>query len=66
MRFLPYEVQLNNTSGEAFWNAMRKSLGSKRRFLPEEALAEIACLYAAYENGENSREKMELLREVQV
>jgi type I restriction enzyme M protein len=49
------KVQLINASGEAFWTSMRKSLGSKRRFLNEAAIAEIARLYAAFEEQDNSK-----------
>ncbi|MBA1445072.1 MAG: type I restriction-modification system subunit M [Chromatiales bacterium] len=49
------KIQLINASGESFWKAMRKSLGSKRRYLPEESLAEIARLYAAFETDDLSK-----------
>lgn len=42
------KVQLINASGERFWKSMRKSLGSKRREIPEDARAEIVRLYADF------------------
>lgn len=47
-------VQLINASGNdahgtPFWQSMRKSLGSKRRYLPEDAIAAIARLHADFE-----------------
>ena len=47
------KVQLINASGERFWKSMRKSLGSKRREIPEEARAEIVRIYAGFLNGES-------------
>lgn len=44
-------VQLIDASGERFWKPMRKSLGSKRREIPEEAIEEIARIYADMLNG---------------
>jgi type I restriction enzyme M protein len=40
------KVQLIDASSERFWKSMRKSLGSKRREIPQEAADEIARLYA--------------------
>ena len=40
------KVQLIDASGERFWKSMRKSLGSKRREIPQEATDEIARIYA--------------------
>ena len=40
------KVQLIDASGERFWKSMRKSLGSKRREIPQEATDEIARLYS--------------------
>lgn len=40
------KVQLIDASSERFWKSMRKSLGSKRREIPQEAAEEIARLYA--------------------
>jgi type I restriction enzyme M protein len=45
------KVQLIDTSGTRFWSAMRKSLGSKRREIPEDARHLIVCIYAGMENG---------------
>ena len=47
------KVQLIDASGEAFWNGMRKSLGSKRREIPEDARAQVVRLYAEFLNGES-------------
>ncbi len=41
------KVQLIDASGEQFWKSMRKSLGSKRREIPEEARSEIVRIYAS-------------------
>ncbi len=49
------KVQLIDASGERFWKGMRKSLGSKRREIPEEARHEIVRLYAELLNGESGR-----------
>ncbi len=46
------KVQLIDASGERFWKAMRKSLGSKRREIPTEACDEITRIYAEMLNGE--------------
>ncbi|MCR9126756.1 MAG: type I restriction-modification system subunit M [Rhodobacteraceae bacterium] len=45
------KVQLIDASGERFWKSMRKSLGSKRREIPQEACDEIARIYAEMLNG---------------
>ncbi len=45
------KVQLIDASGERFWKPMRKSLGSKRREIPEEARDEIISIYADLLNG---------------
>lgn len=47
------KVQLIDASGERFWKSMRKSLGSKRREIPEEATEEIARIYAEMLNGDS-------------
>lgn len=47
------KVQLIDASGERFWKSMRKSLGSKRREIPDEARAEIVRLYSEFLNGES-------------
>jgi len=49
------KVQLIDASGERFWKSMRKSLGSKRREIPDEARAEIVRLYADFLNGESGQ-----------
>ncbi len=46
------KVQLIDASGERFWKPMRKSLGSKRREIPDEARADIVRLYEGFLNGE--------------
>ncbi len=48
------KVQLIDASGAGFWTAMRKSLGSKRRQIPDTARAEIVRLYAGFLNGEGA------------
>ena len=45
-------VQLIDASGERFWRQMRKSLGSKRREIPEEARREIVRIYTEGLNGD--------------
>src|ERR1019366_1911477 len=45
------KVQLIDASSERFWKSMRKSLGSKRREIPESARKEIVRIYAAMLNG---------------
>lgn len=45
------KVQLIDASGEKFWRSMRKSLGSKRREIPEDATREIAEIYHDLLNG---------------
>lgn len=49
------KVQLIDASGERFWKSMRKSLGSKRREIPEEARHDVVRIYADFLNG-GSRE----------
>ena len=46
------KVQLIDASGERFWKSMRKSLGSKRREIPDTACDEIAHIYAEMLNGD--------------
>lgn len=46
------KVQLIDASGERFWKSMRKSLGSKRREIPEAACDEIARIYSEMLNGD--------------
>lgn len=50
------KVQLIDASGERFWKSMRKSLGSKRREIPDEARHETVRIYAGFLNGENGAE----------
>jgi type I restriction enzyme M protein len=45
------KVQLIDASSERFWKSMRKSLGSKRREIPEDARKEIVRIYAKMLNG---------------
>ena len=45
------KVQLIDGSGERFWKSMNKSLGSKRRLIPDEARAEIVRIYGEFLNG---------------
>ncbi len=47
------KVQLIDASGERFWKSMRKSLGSKRREIPDEARYEIVRLYEQFLNGDS-------------
>ncbi|MCF7699955.1 type I restriction-modification system subunit M [Loktanella sp. M215] len=46
------KVQLIDASSARFWQAMRKSLGSKRRQIGEDARAEIVRIYGEYLNGD--------------
>lgn len=48
------KVQLIDASGDRFWKSMRKSLGSKRREIPEEARKEIVRIYAGMLNGDGA------------
>jgi len=45
------KVQLIDAGGERFWKAMRKSLGSKRREIPDEAREQIVRIYADFQTG---------------
>ncbi len=47
------KVQLIDASGERFWKSMRKSLGSKRREIPESATDEVTRIYSDMLNGES-------------
>lgn len=51
-------VQLIDASGERFWKSMRKSLGAKRREIPEEARAEIVRIYGDFINGESGESEV--------
>jgi type I restriction enzyme M protein len=44
-------IQLIDASSERFWKPMRRSLGSKRREIPEDARKEIVQIYAEMLNG---------------
>ena len=46
------KVQLIDASSARFWESMRKSLGSKRRQIGDEARAEIVRIYGEYLNGD--------------
>jgi type I restriction enzyme M protein len=46
------KVQLIDASSARFWQAMRKSLGSKRRAIGDDARAEIVRIYGEYLNGD--------------
>ena len=46
------KVQLIDASGERFWKPMRKSLGSKRREITQEACDDIARIYSELLNGD--------------
>ena len=50
------KVQLINASSERFWRPMRKSLGNKRREIPEQAINEIVHIYSDMLNGEGSKD----------
>ena len=50
------KVQLIDASGERFWTPLRKSLGSKRREIPEEARHDIVRLYEGFLNGESGED----------
>lgn len=52
------KVQLIDASGERFWKSMRKSLGSKRREIPEDATEEIARIYHDLLNGNSGWEEV--------
>ncbi|MCY4226775.1 MAG: class I SAM-dependent DNA methyltransferase [Gammaproteobacteria bacterium] len=42
------KVQLIDAGGDRFWKSMRKSLGSKRREIPDAARSEIVRIYAGF------------------
>lgn len=48
------KVQLIDASSQRFWKSMRKSLGSKRREIPQHARNEIVRIYAGMLNGADS------------
>jgi type I restriction enzyme M protein len=45
------KVQLIDASGERFWKPMRKNLGSKRRFIPDDARETIVHIFHEMANG---------------
>lgn len=49
-------VQLIDASSERFWQPMRKSLGDKRREIPEEARHEIVRIYRSLTSGQAPKE----------
>jgi len=51
-------VQLIDASGGAFWKSMRKSLGSKRREIPDEARDEIVRIYSAFTEADEDVSKV--------
>ncbi len=52
------KVQLIDAGGERFWKSMRKSMGSKRREIPEEARHEIVRIHAGFLNGESGEDEV--------
>ena len=52
------KVQLIDASGDQFWTGMRKSLGSKRREIPDTARDQIVRLYADFLNGQSGAGKV--------
>jgi len=46
------KVQLIDASSERFWQSMRKSLGSKRRQIPDVARAEVVRIYGEFLNSD--------------
>lgn len=50
------KVQLIDASSERFWQSMRKSLGSKRREIPQQAREEVVHIYADMLNGEGTED----------
>jgi type I restriction enzyme M protein len=46
------KVQLIDASGERFWQSLRKSLGSKRREITDQAREEVVKIYHELLNGE--------------
>lgn len=58
------KVQLIDASGEEFWKAMRKSLGSKRREIPDEAREDIVRIYADFINGRDGKSDVSMIFDV--
>ncbi|MXX95010.1 MAG: SAM-dependent DNA methyltransferase [Gammaproteobacteria bacterium] len=52
------KVQLIDASGERFWKSMRKSLGNKRREIPDKARAEIVTIYSDFINGNGGKSEI--------
>ena len=50
------KVQLIDASTDRFWTPLRKSLGSKRREIPEAARHDIVRLYEGFLNGESGED----------
>jgi type I restriction enzyme M protein len=50
------KVQLIDASGQRFWRLLRKSLGEKRREIPEAAREDITRIYAKVLNGGSETE----------
>lgn len=46
------KVQLIDASSERFWRLLRKSLGEKRREIPEESREDLTRIYADFINGD--------------
>lgn len=51
-------IQLIDASGDRFWRLLRKSLGEKRREIPDEARHEIVRIYADFLNGESGESEV--------
>ncbi len=47
------KVQLVDASGKRFWKSLRKSLGKKRREIPDEAREQIVRIYGDFINGDS-------------
>jgi len=52
------KVQLIDASSERFWKPLRKSLGSKRREITDDARDDIVHLYADFLNGESGEDEV--------
>jgi type I restriction enzyme M protein len=52
------KLQLIDASGERFWKGLRKSLGAKRREIPDEARHEIVRVYAEFLNGDSGESEI--------
>ena len=58
------KVQLIDASGERFWKSMRKSLGEKRREIPDDARAAIVRIYAGFLNSESDESEVSKIFDV--